>query len=362
LLSHFTAYSRHLLDALRVVGVENGASRARIADGRAAPADATALAPLGLGAGTAGRSGLGRGGAGSGADSVKGGLDRGGSRVAGRNSSWGRAVLAGEGSAAGSSGNRLALGDGAGDAGDQGRAGDGIVDGLGVGVEEDTGVVGAIQRGAGNASGGVGAGASHAQVEALRVGLGTVGLGAAVKGDDLVAEHVVAGGEAGGDLDEPAVAVGTELVGSPAVIVTTSSNLEEAERILVDTLAGPVAVGEVINDGTDVALGPLGRPDDADLVTGCNGGVALARGSTLVADDVGHAEVVGLDEAVVLVEGSPTDHVGSGARVVEVGGRIVVPVIVAVHNDVADMSVGGHESGTGQRSEEGGSGSHLDDW
>lgn len=346
------------LDALAVVRVENSASRAGSANGRASPAVATALSPLGSNTSTAGRSGSGRGGRGGG-DSDEGsggGLDdRGGGGGDDGAGGGGDDGSAGEGGRGGAGGGGLALGDGADGAGDEGRAGDGVVGAGDVGVEEDAGVVGAVEGGAGDTGGGVVAVADDAEVQALGIGLGAVGGRAAVEGDDLVAEDVVAGLEVGGDLDEPAVAVGTEVVGGPRAgvgVVAGTADLEPAEGGLVDGLAGAVAVGEVVDDGADVGLGPLGGPDDGDLVTGVDSGRAAARSSRLVADDVGGAEVVGLDEAVVLLKSRPADH-GRGVGLVEVGCRVIVLVVDTVHDDVGDVAVGGNEGSTREGGEKG---------
>jgi hypothetical protein len=82
------------------------------------------------------------------------------------------------------------------------RAGDGVAAEGGVEVEEDAGVLGRVELGGGHAGGqGFRAAAVDLDVEALGVGLGSVGAAGGVKGDDLVAQDVVAWGQTGGDLD-----------------------------------------------------------------------------------------------------------------------------------------------------------------
>lgn len=352
------------LDALRVVGVENRASRARDAGGRASPADTTTLSPLWSRSTARSSSGSGlrsRGGGSSGSRGSGSSDESSGALV-----SWGRrrstgGVLAREGGSAGSGGNRLALSDGAGDTGDESGSRDRVTDWGGIGVEQNTRVGGAVERSTGDTSGRVVAASGDTEVEALRIGLSSVGAGSAVKGEDLVAEDVVARLQVRGDLDKPAVAVGAEGIGSPAVIVAASADLEEAERSRVDVLAGTIAVGKIVDNGANVRLGPFRCPDDRDLVASGDGGMALAGLGTLVTDDVGRTKVVGLNETVVLVKSRPTNHIGGRARVVEVGGGIIVAVVVTVDNDVANVAVGRDEGGTGQRSEEGRLGSHVDD-
>ena len=89
-------------------------------------------------------------------------------------------------------------------------AGDGVgVESL-VEVEEDTGVLSGVDTDQRLAGGSGAAAASDLEVDALGVSLGTVGLSTGVESEDLVAEDVVAGGEAGGDLNSPGEAVGNQ--------------------------------------------------------------------------------------------------------------------------------------------------------
>jgi len=369
------------LDALSVVGVENGAGRTGSTDGRTGVAAAATLAPLGLGSAACrwcggsgsrrdgdegcggfggGRGGYGTGGRGGGASGRSG---TSGARNSGRG---------------GAGSNRDALGNAADGSGNEGRAGDGVLNVADVGVEEDAGVSGSVEGGAGNTGGGVVAAAVDAEVHALRcvsvsgprfftkmysqrgviylgIILSAIGAASAVESNDLVAEDVVSGLEVGGDLNEPAVAVLAKIIGSPGLgdaVVASTVNLEPLEGGLVDGLAGAVAVGQIVDNGTDVAIGPLRGPDNADLVTGVDGGRALSRGAALVADHIGCAKIVGLDEAVVLLKGSPPENAGR-VWVIEVAGGIVVLVLDSVDDDVRDVSVSSDEGRAGQRREKG---------
>jgi len=185
-----------------------------------------------------------------------------------------------------------------------------------------------------------------------------------VQGDDLVTEHVVARLEGGGDLDEPGVAVlGKDVTCPLSVLVASTADLEKTQGRLVDSLAVAIAVGKVVDDRADMAGRPLRCPRDGNLVSRCDGGMASAGSTANVADGVSLAEVVGLNETVVLVQGSPAEDLGRRARVVEVRSRIVVAVLHAIHDDVADMTVGCNKSSAGERGKEGvGFERHVGGW
>lgn len=128
----------------------------------------------------------------------------------------------------------------------------------GVDVHLDAGAVGLVERSASNTLGLVGAGARDHQIEALRVVLGTALSLRAVQGNQLVTQHVLAGGDGFGDLNEPAVVVLDQLVvtsgpGHLGVIGKADAvNLEELELGLVDGGAAAVALGQVVDDGAVV--------------------------------------------------------------------------------------------------------------
>ena len=156
--------------------------------------------------------------------------------------------------------------------------------------------------------------------------------------EDLVAEHVVAGREVGGDLDGPRVAGGNELVGRPvagvrAVDQAALGDLDEREALLVDGGAVGVAGRDVVDHGAVVALGP-GVPLQRDGAAGGDGGVVVGGDGALVADDVRVGEGAGLDEAVVLVVGGPAGGRGVGAAGDAAG------VLDAVGDDGLDVAVG----------------------
>jgi hypothetical protein len=104
-----------------------------------------------------------------------------------------------------------------------------------------------------------------------------------VESDDLVTENVLARSERLGDGDRPLAIGSNELVGSPlarsgaAIDQASLVNLEELEGLLVD--GGAVitsALGEVVDDGTVVRLGP-GVPLELDLATSGDRGELGAR-------------------------------------------------------------------------------------
>lgn len=141
------------------------------------------------------------------------------------------------------------------------RAGDGVVAEVLVEVEQDARIIGAVEGGEVATTGSGGAGASDLDVDALGVGLGAVGLASRVEGDNLVAEHVVSRGQAGGDIDLPGVAVGDQVVRGPVAGVGAGveaglGNLDPPERRLVNGAEVARDRGDVVNDGTVVTLGP----------------------------------------------------------------------------------------------------------
>lgn len=342
-----------------IIVVDDGAARASDAGSGGDPTAATALSPPGLLGAASGRSGwLGRlsDRLQSGGDGTAGGSGRGVGRL-------GVAAAAARGGGRRGPGcGRLALSDAADGAGNQGRAGDRVVDGAGVRVEENARVVGAVERGAGDAAGRVAAATRHAQVDALRVRLSAVGARGAVEGNDLVPENVVTGPEVRWNLDEPAITIRPEVVGGPGAsvaVIAGTVNLEPPEGLLVDRLAITIACRQVVDDRADMALGPLGGPYDANLVTSADGGVAASGGSRFVADDIGCAEVVGLNETVVLLSGTPADHCRR-IGLVPVGCRIIVLVVDAVDNDVADVAMRCDKGSACQGGENSGCLGHVD--
>lgn len=216
-------------------------------------------------------------------------------------------------------------------------AGDIVRGELLVEVEKDTGVGGSVELGEVATVEGLGAASSDLEVDALRVSLGAVGLAGGVEANDLVAENVVTSLEVLGDGELPGEAITDEVVGGPVTGVTTRlqtllSDLGPLESALVD--AGEVAAdwGEVLSDGAVVGIGP-GVPLQGDNITGGNGdGVCDGLGA-LVADDIGSAEGIRSNEAVVLVASSPTDSV-SGSTV-----RKTTGVLLAASDNSLDVAV-----------------------
>lgn len=199
---------------------------------------------------------------------------------------------------------------------------------------------------------------SYLDVQALGVVLRAVDGASTVQSDNLVAEDVLASGKGLGDSDGPCVVLADHLDSRPlAILVAVSIDLGPLERGLVHRrdLAG---VGsDVGDDGTYVRLGPS-RPVEFDGATGgdLGHGVGGALGATgLVADDVGVAEGVGLDKAVVKVLGVPA-NVLSGCLAVLLGVVVVEEetlLELAVDGNTVDSAVGKGASG------EGGNGSDL---
>lgn len=302
--------------------------------------------------GGAGGSGAGGGGAASRGRSRSLGRLRGGGRSRGLGGRGGAARAAASGGSAGGGGLDDALGGGGGTL-DQGRAGDGVGVKRSVDVEQDALVVSLVQLSALDTGGLLRAGASDLEVEALGVGLGTVLLASGVESDDLVTENVGAGGNVLGDLDQPAVAVLQELVigvGTGAGLAVDEAllrDLEELEVGLVDLLAAiSAARSKVVQDGTLVGLGP-GVPLDEDGGTSGDLGVAASVLGVTVADDVGGAESIGGNEAVVSGGGGPADNSGRVGHVGH-GGNVVTGVLDAISDDVGSVTVGGNGDGAGQ--------------
>jgi hypothetical protein len=218
------------------------------------------------------------------------------------------------------------------------RAGDIVRVELSVEVELDARVLSGVELGEVTTAESPGAATSDLEVDALGVGLGTVVLASGVKTNDLVSENVVTGLEVLGDGELPGVTVRDELIGSPAAGVAARDeallgDLGPSEASLVD--AGEVAAdgGEVLGDGTMVRLGP-GVPLQGDNITSSNSDGVADGASALVADDIGSAKGVGLDETVVLVSSSPANSVGGST----VGNT--TSVLLATSNDLSDVAVG----------------------
>jgi len=171
-----------------------------------------------------------------------------------------------------------------------------------------------------------------------------------------MAKDVVTGLQVSRDLDHPAVAIFTEDIGSPlalGLVVAGTVDLEEPKGVLGDCRAVAVAVGKVVDDGTDVALRPDWVPLDINLVAGLDGSIALGIDGLAVADDVSSVELVGLDEAVVRVLSPPADQSLLVVATVPVDRGVVVPVVDAVDDDSVDIAVGSNEAGTSDGGEKG---------
>jgi hypothetical protein len=100
--------------------------------------------------------------------------------------------------------------------GNQGRTGNLVGKRASVEIEQNTRVVGLVKLSSLDTRRGERTTTSDLQVEALRVVLSTIGLSCSVKGNDFVAENVVAGLQLGRNLNSPGEAVGDENIGSPS--------------------------------------------------------------------------------------------------------------------------------------------------
>ena len=173
-----------------------------------------------------------------------------------------------------------------------------------------------------------------------------------MESDDLVAEDVLASGKRLRDGDGPCVVLADHLDSSPlAILVTVGLDLGPLEGGLVNRLDITSVRSNVGDDGTHVGLGP-GSPVELDGATGSDlgHGVGGELGATsLVADDVGLAEGVGLNKTVVEVLGVPT-NVLSGCLTVLVGVVVVegeTLLELAVDGDTGNSAVGKSASGEG---------------
>lgn len=147
----------------------------------------------------------------------------------------------------------------------------------------------------------------------LGVVLRTVHLTGRVKGNDLVTEHVLTRSNGARDSHSPGQVVLDELCGSPlAVVVTSLVDLEEVQ-VGGFSRGGIVNLGHVVDNGTNVGIGP-GVPLDVDGSSGSNLGDFGTSGGVLVASNLGHIGVHGgIDEAVVEAFGAgPLDDLRRG--------------------------------------------------
>ena len=155
----------------------------------------------------------------------------------------------------------------------------------------------------------------------LRVVLGTILGAGAVQADELVAKHVAARRNVGRDPDVPLVAVGDQVVRRPlagravAINETRLLDLEEVEAPSAGRCAAAGALGEVVDHGAVMRLGP-GVPAHGDGRARGDRDLGGAGRGGLVAGNVIRTESIGGNEAVVLVEREPASLLRLGARVV----------------------------------------------
>lgn len=176
-----------------------------------------------------------------------------------------------------------------------------------------------------------------------------------MEGDDLVAQDVVARLDRRRDGDEPGQPVGHHDVVGPVaragrgrrVCFTGAVDLEEAQRRLVDRLAGAVARRQVVDDGPVVRVGPR-VPGQGDGVAGGDADVALGGAGAAVADDVGRAKRCGLDVPEIGLRSCPA-HYNGRVRLVREDGRIIALVGDPVDDNVLDKAVSGDLCQAGQQ-------------
>lgn len=196
--------------------------------------------------------------------------------------------------------------------------------------------------------------------------MGTIRVLGAVKGNDFMANDVVAGLQRGGDSDVPREAVADQLIGGPGTRVgardqTRLVNLDPLQGGLVDG-GGVISSGNVGDDGTVVRVGP-GFPGGRDGTTSRNSSIVQQTvGGILVADDVGCAKSIWSDVAVVRGRSRPRNELITRVRtgshrplLVETGEG------VSANGPAGDVTVSPDEAGAGGQSENGRSlGRHVE--
>lgn len=325
--------------ALAVPLVDLLAGRARSASSSTGVAATTALSPLSNGARRAssrGRSGLSAGSESgcNGSSSSRGCSGRcggcGGSGSVRSGSVGGGGIGAGGGAGAGAVPNT--------------GTGDGVAAEAGVDVKEDTGIVGRVSAGEGNAGGeSSGSGALDGDVDTLHVELGTTLAVTLVESDDLGAKDVVAGSEVGeGHLVlalGASVGTSNELVDSPlAAVVTVLPDLSPGVRRA--SLRGVDHDRTLVGGVDDVVGGIVGVvvPLESDLVTALNG------------DGLGSLDAS--DVALHIAGGDVEDGAVAWGRVDVTALDVTETGILSVDSDAEDGGVGRGEL-TGSRKSEG---------
>ena len=173
----------------------------------------------------------------------------------------------------------------------------------------------------------------------LGVVLGTVLLASRVEGNDLMTEDVLSGRDGARYSDGPGVVVADQLSSSPlAVLVASSIDLEELQIRSLGR-GWVVDLRHVVDDGTDVGIGP-GGPLDIDGSSSSDLGDLSTGGGVLVAGNLVHVGVHGgIDEAVVkALRAGPLDDLWGGGLVLE--RRVVGGEGGAIDLDGSNVAVG----------------------
>lgn len=105
---------------------------------------------------------------------------------------------------------------------------------------------------------------SDLQIYTLRIVLCAIGVSGGMKGNDLVAENVVARCNTGRNSDSPGVVCRDELIGSPDARLCRitgqpeATNLIEQECRFIDCGTFAVTISKVVDDWSMMARGPFG--------------------------------------------------------------------------------------------------------
>lgn len=180
-----------------------------------------------------------------------------------------------------------------------------------------------------------------------------------MESDDFVSEDVRSSLERRGYLRRPREVIRDQIIRHPAsgVISALPRSLVEFDeaqcRLINRRAARSTAAGEVVQNGTNMAVGPS-VPAQGDGAACLYVDVGLARRGALVADDVCGTIAGGGHEAVVEVGGRPTWN-----RWYRVGihiGRVPAAVGDAVRLDAANVAVAMDRAGQDGEREGGGGG------
>lgn len=186
--------------------------------------------------------------------------------------------------------------------------------------------------------------APNLDIDALRVGLGAVGLSGRMQGNDFVPDDVLARCEVG-DCEIPAEVVLDQVVGDPVPWVTTrfigaGLDLGPSEGGWGYGAAVAVARGYVFLDWASVGDGPC-VPLEGYFAAWLNSDIGAIALPELVADDICASKATGFDEAVVEVVCLPADSCRNGILIPQRS----VPALIgnAIGNHLFDVTMSCHQ-------------------